>query len=391
MRLTRFVEGFWVGIFFLLVGCSSPSEQSNATISGKYVPPNGQRLLFVGQDSDTISDYQKAVPHDLLEGVTLYTQLKSADPRNTLFGLDKKGNWNSGNVDFQKTLASASHAALAVGLAFDSCNQVHHGAHIVNGDYDDAIHEMVDWFKALSPRPIFLRIGYEFDGPWNCYQKATYKEAFKRIAAIIKQKEADNIVTVWQSATWPDPTIAGDKQSEYDHRLPDHLSSWYPGNESVDWIALSSFYRDLHQWNYVPVDTPAASQDKVLAFARKMRKPVMIAEAAPQAYNLSTLTKGFISLNDQRSVTPIEIWRQWYEPLFGFVEDNKDVVKALAYINTHWESQALWRCDVGASAGTTECPQGYWGDTRVQANPYILEKWLEETQDESAWVQGVWW
>ncbi|MGB2965121.1 MAG: hypothetical protein WBB69_14165 [Anaerolineales bacterium] len=66
--------------------------------------------------------------------------------------------------------------------------------------------------------------------------------------------------------------------------------------------------------------------------------------------------------------TTEQIWEEWYEPYFSFVVNNKDVIRAVVYINTYWDSQALWG---------KPYPTGYWGDSRVQANKIIPECWLE--------------
>ena len=35
------------------------------------------------------------------------------------------------------------------------------------------------------------------------------------------------------------------------------------------------------------------------------------------------------------------------------------------------------------------CTQpGYWGDSRIQANPSISERWLRQIRDESIWLHG---
>ena len=389
-----------IGVTLLLTlsGCfQTPSTVKNTTVltaavdGSKVVVPEGKTLLFMGQDSDTIAAYQHAIPQDDLEGVTLYTQIKSADPNKTFFGLRETGNWGSGDVNIHNTLNSAPDAALAIGLAFDSCNDVHHDQRIANGEYDKSIDYLAEQLKAMAPRPVFLRIGYEFDGPWNCYQKDTFKRAYTRIATKIRAAGAWNVLNVWHSATWPDPTIAAQRVNDYDHRHPAHLSSWYPGDDIVDWMGLSVFYRDLHQWEQAPVDTPARAQDAFVTFARDHNKFVMIAEAAPQAYRIGALKRAFITHNQQQNVSAFEIWNKWYSPVFQFIENNKDVIKALAYINTHWESQPLWRCDEDKRAGDPECPQGFWGDSRVQANTEIQQQWLNEIHNEQKWVQGKWW
>lgn len=357
-------------------------------IEGKFADTNGKTLLFIGQDSDTIASYVKYLPQDPLEGVTLYSMLKSADPERTLYGIFDSADWNAGEVSFNKTLSMTPHAALAVGLATDQCSGINHNENIASGKYDASLKVLLHYFKSLSPRPVFLRFAYEFDGPWNCYEPASFKAAFRRVKKAIEDEKLDNVVMVWQSATWPDPTIAGENTALYDHRSADHLVQWYPGDDVVDWIAMSTFYRDLSQWHYVPVDTPQLAQQRVLAFARAHNKPVMIAEAAPQAYRIGTQTHSFIGLNKQRFHSAQHIWRDWFIPFFSFIHANKDVIRAVAYINAHWESQKMWYCAENASPPASNCPQGNWGDSRVYAHPFIKQKWLKEVNNSEFWVQS---
>lgn len=359
-------------------------------IEGKFTPPDGKTLLFVGQDSDTIADYAKAFPEDQLEGITLYTTLKNSDPEKTLKGLLSKANWQSGDMDFTSTLAAHPTASLAIGLAFDQCNDADaHAVNIASGKYQKSVDKLVSMLKDMAPRNVFLRIGYEFDGPWNCYPQQAYKAAFRYIANKIKTAGATNVATVWQSASWPDPTIAGDNAAVYDHRNPEHLSDWYPGDDVVDWVAISTFYRDLSQWHYTPPDTPAAAQGKALAFARAHAKPVMIAEAAPQGYRIGEQTKSPIMINKPVPHSAQAIWQDWFIPLFAFIDENRDVIRALAYINTHWDAQPMWQCALNTSAPSADCPQGNWGDSRVQAHPYIRKQWLNEISNPDVWIQDA--
>lgn len=367
----------------------------HANLTGKFIPEDNQTLLFIGQDSDTISRYISEVPEDNIEGFTLYTSLKSNDIHRALPGMTQNANWNAGNTDFTKTLNQLPNAALAIGLAFDGCridptgsSTSSHQAQIAQGNYDNAIIHLATQLKTLAPRKVFLRIGYEFDGPWNCYSPAHYKSAFRRIALTLKAQNVTNVVTVWQSATWPDPSIAGERATRYDHRQPNHLLSWYPGDDVVDWIGLSVFYRNLSQWNYQPTYTPQLAQDKLLNFARQKAKPVMIAEAAPQGYHIGKLTQSPIQTNLASPVSAEEIWSNWYQLLFNYVDQNRDIIKALAYINTHWESQGMWYCAPGKQAGNPGCANGNWGDSRVQANPLIKQRWLQEITNADRWVQA---
>jgi len=384
-----------ISSLFLLVSFSVPSQtqdqvkevkdskESTKIQLGKFVPPVNKVLLFIGQDSDTISEYITAVPEDNIEGVTLYSQLKSAKPEETLKAIFKPGFWHAGNVDFTKTLTESPNAAIAVGLAIDNCNQENHQENVATGKYDKTIDVMVKHFKSLAPRKIFLRIGYEFDGPWNCYTPEHYKLAFKRIAKAITKQNAENIATVWQSATWPDSF----GNPIYDTGLSDHLNNWYPGDEYVDWIGMSVFYRNLSQWNYEPPTTPQVGQKSILSFARQHKKPVMIAESAPQGFRIEALTNSVIQENKQKPVKAVDIWRAWYKPYFDFIYANNDVIRAVAYINTHWDFQGMWQCETGIAAGQPGCSQGNWGDSRIQANDEIKARWLKQITNSDYWIQ----
>ena len=57
-----------------------------------------------------------------------------------------------------------------------------------------------------------------------------------------------------------------------------------------------------------------------LDFARKVNKPVFIAEATPRGH--------FFDKED-----PDEVWKKWFEKFFAHMEKNIDVVRATSYIN----------------------------------------------------------
>lgn len=355
----------------------------NKELTAKLLPPDGKQLLIIGQDSDTISEYIAHMAEDNIEGVTLYSQLKTNNIDTTLRGIFSSANWMAGDVDFSKTLSESPDAALALGLALDQCDQPPHAKHITDGDYDLTLNALATYLKQLAPRKVFLRIGYEFDGPWNCYQPESYKTAYRKISAALDAAEADNVATVWQSAVWPDHY----GNESYNLARENHFEQWYPGDDVVDWVGISVFYRDLSQWNYQPPSTPDAGQQAALRFAREKNKPVMIAEAAPQGYRIEGLTQSPIQENKPTPVSAEYIWQNWYVPFFSFIEDNKDVIRAVAYINANWESQAMWHCAPNSPAGQSGCNQGNWGDSRVHANDFIKNKWLEQVNNEQRWIQ----
>ena len=66
-----------------------------------------------------------------------------------------------------------------------------------------------------------------------------------------------------------------------------------------------------------------------LDFARKVKKPVFIAEATPRGH--------FFDKED-----PDEVWEEWFEKFFAHMEKNIDVVHATSYINANWDAQDMW-------------------------------------------------
>ncbi|MEU0554720.1 hypothetical protein [Dactylosporangium sp. NPDC006015] len=349
--------------------------------------PSGDRVLFyLGQDSSTLADFDTAVldtdrGFPVPAGVTLYTNLVGAP----MSGMFQPTNYGAGDNDFPATLNTYG-GGIAVGLFLSDPSQTPLKALAGTADqatvarYRKWLDEFITYFDRTG-RDVFLRIGYEFDGAWNAYDPELYKEAFRYIARRIDRLGARRIATVWQSAAWPRV-----EQAPYAPTAAGHWEQWYPGDEYVDWAGLSHFYGerfDRYQWACETpgnvAATPLAVQESLLNFARKHRKPVFVAESAPQGFDLGNLTAGCIFVDPAtggpRATVPVtaeQIWDTWYAPYFRFIERNRDIVRGVAYINTDWASQSMWNCQPGA------CANGYWGDSRIQANPLILRRFRAE-------------
>ncbi|MBZ0297211.1 MAG: 1,4-beta-xylanase [Anaerolineae bacterium] len=300
----------------------------------KFMPATGQTLFIIGQDlgavgglpgyTDGYVDHVTPFPG----GVTTYTNLHALD------GLTTVANWGSGDVSAQRLVDSPAYAnsVLVIGLWLGNANLTP----IARGDLDRNIDRLAIWIKDQN-RPVFLRIGYEFDGEWNAYQPADYITAFQRIVDRFRALEVTNVATVWQSATWYDGTFQGHDWLE-----------WYPGDDYVDWFGMSYFIAHPPTFN------------AWLDLARSHDKPVMIAESTPKGHDLATEAGG-------------EVWNAWFQGFFDFIHENHDVIKAVAYINVHWEAQPMW--------------QGQdWGDSRVQVNSFLLEQWQREMKSDF-WLQ----
>ena len=221
---------------------------------------------------------------------------------------------------------------LAIGLSM-----VNHEKNVAKGKHDKLIIELGEWIKTTK-RPIFLRIGYEFDGwDWNNYKKKHFLKAWKRIYTIFSKIKVDNVAFVWQSKG------TGSSQKV--------LEDWYPGDEYVDWCGYSYF----------------SNPDKeMIQFARKHKKPVFIAEACP------VLKDNFGNFHSDIKKNPKLIWENWFVPFFKTIEENKDVIKAFSYINVEWKSQLMW--------ATNDYFKNV--DSRIQKSEYLTKKWLAEIAKE---------
>ena len=290
----------------------------------KYVPPADKTLLIVGQTLSMINEYRD------------FTK-KNNNPAgwSAYWGVTEfsgfKGPWTTSSGDVQ------DHNFLV--KKFD--NMVLHSAMWMvgkwevakktsEGQYDDVIQKYARWAKKAD-RPIYLRLGYEFDGPHNELEPEEYVEAYRHIVDIMRKEGVKNVAFVWHS-------YASTPYKNYS------LSEWYPGDDYVDWVAISVFFQP-----YDDILNHKETND-VLNFAKEKGKPVMIAEANP----VLGIDKG-----------DSKVWESWFVDFFSFCY-NKNI-KAIAFINENWQRMNL--------SGI-----GEWKDSRLYNNSEVAEKWLFEIE-----------
>jgi len=300
----------------------------------KFEPPSGKALLIIGQDEDAtggLTNYTNGYVENVVGttagifpgGVTTYTDLT-----NNL-GLYNETNYGAGPLRAQSYIESSnySNSVIAIGLDLQS-GQL---AQAATGALDGNINNLIYWINNQNPRPIFLRIGYEFNATHNGYDGATYIKAWQRIVNMFRTANVTNVAFVWQ---------ADDSQMS-----ESGLAAWYPGDTYVDWVGFSRFL---------------GNGGGMISFARDHKKPCMIAESTPQGHHTST----------EDGTT---LWNNWYAPLFSQVHSNNDVVKALCYINQNWDAQPIW--------------QNTFGDSKIQDNATIKANWLTEIKN-TMWLHS---
>ena len=296
-------------IFSFLFVTSFVFAQRKTGLTGRYVPANNHTLVFCGQnntDSKSFVEINEKTP----AGFMIYTSLQNLE------ALDEDVDYGTGEMSGNFILTNYKKSALQIGLflvgSLDS---------VTDGSLDDNIRKLGEWIKKTNV-PVFLRIGYEFDLPENNYDPELYKQAFKYIVEKLDEQKVKNVAYVWHS---------------YASYNPKGIERFYPGDEYVDWCAISYFANP--QWF------------PMVQFAKAHNKPLMIAECSPATGTNSTEADKI----------------KWYRILFKFIQ-SKDV-KALCYINANWDEQPMFE-------------QYAWGNGKLDVSEKIKSYWLENIKNE---------
>jgi len=278
----------------------------------KFAPPAGKTLVFAGQNDDSFDDYVRttgAAP----AGCMIYTSVQEAG------GLLEPSDYGAGVSSGKYLLDKYPNTAVQIGLYMVDALEG-----VISGQYDDNIDKIGSFIKE-SKRPVYLRIGYEFDGPHNHYDPGKYIAAYRHIADRLKNKGADNIAYVWHSyASFP--------------RV--NYMNWYPGDEYVDWFGISFFAQ--HESEMSPV----------ISLAKQHNKPVMIAESTPSG--IGTTSGAGVS-------------ERWFRRYFDFTA--KYDIKAICYINCNWDDMPMFK-------------DFKWGDCRLAGNSKIKKVWRAEMKSD---------
>lgn len=369
--------------FIAAAGLLAAAASWSAVLAGPGAPKDpSRRLSIVGQDLGAVHGYVESGKFPTPGGVTGYVSLWDIANGSAYYpygglGQDNAGgaykdvDWGAGPTNARNTGLGYPNSALVLGVYMTEEFCAGCLSKLAQGQYDTEIRKLALFVKSMD-KPVFLRIGYEFDGPWNVgYEKTdSYKAAWRRIADTVHAL-APNAITVLQGASSP---VGVDKD----------VAAWYPGDQYVDWVGFSWFLSGHPRQKVLA--------DKILAMARKHGKPVLVAESSPQGYDLSDGTLKAINaiageMDPRLSAapatlladkTPDQIWTEWYKPILDYIEANKDAIRAWAYIDCDWNLQAKW----GAPY-----KEGYWGDSRLQASGAMTEKWNAELA-KPAWMHG---
>ena len=294
-----------ISFFSVLLLCAFILQGPGRTqgLDHPLMPQQG-KLIIIGQQQDSIDGYIRNIG-TVPGGIMIYTSVENVD------GLESPADHQGGIMNAQHYVNQYPHMVLQLALYMRGNLD-----DIIAGVFDFNIVKLARWMKSTGS-PIYLRIGYEFDLPENGYDPQKYQKAYRRIVDVLRAQRVDNVAYVWHSAC----RIEGGNK----------FMDWYPGDDYVDWFAVSIFN---------PMQIKVA--EDFFSIARRHNKSLMIAESAPAGL-FSTRAK-----------------MDWFKHYFEFI-DHYDI-KVVSYINSDWQSYGLFK-----TMG--------WGDTRVEVDPAIQEMW----------------
>ena len=272
-----------------------------------FAPPTGTTLLFIGQDLESIDAYVRATK-DAPAGLMVYTSIQRLE------GLEHPADPGGGIQHARALIARYPNTVLQVGLWM-----VGGLGDVANGVYDAKIARL-GRFLQQADRPVYLRIGYEFDLPENHYDPSAYIWAFRHIVQQLRRQGVENVAFVWHS---------------FASRAERPVIEWYPGDAYVDWFAITYFDQDR------------SDLEPMAKLAREHGKLLMIAEATPRGIG----------------AREAKLWGWWFGPFARFIHEER--VQAVCYINADWDAHPMFH------------GQG-WQDSRVQVNPEVQAAWLAE-------------
>jgi len=335
-----------------LIGCAvSPNVNRQntkliSTRSGRKAirPPAGQVLFIAGQGADQLGGRPaEGLGNGYLDnmptrpgGFTLYCSVASdCTDLNDLARVS----------DLPALKDSVLHLSVSWISDFSPTSKDNNRA-ITTGAFDENIDQLADWCRR-QPRPILMRIGYEFDRGLPTrdfhYDPAYFAQAFCRIVDRCRAAAADNVSSVLASTNFP---------SLVPPLTTESFNRFYPGDDYVDWLGCS-------MWNPTDVDTI------ILSESRKRGKPVLLAETTPIKYNIGETAHYPFCLGKPRKISAQAIWDGWHQPMIDFIRANIDVIGAWHYIAADWSTDSNWKC----------IPAFINCDARPWANPQFLQIW----------------
>lgn len=389
-----------------------------APLQGPHADPQGRTAVIVGQTADGIRDYVLGSRLPLPWGLTLYVAptltsggFTQADGRRSVNEERYRVDYGPQDLAFLNDTQALKGSALAVGFWLGAASGI--DVDLATGSNRSGLNEdqrlwkntqrIVADLKATG-RPVLLRIGYEAEGPWNNHWPAAYRQVWAKVREEIRRQDAHNIATVWQLAAFcpamdywgagiaPGRLIAaqptepgrGTVRNVNADEIAAVYDQWYPG-DAADWTAISVF-------NPQDCSDGYATLQRVVDYLKAKGKPILVAEAAARGYDYDPATRRYtyqqVGQRTRAGLLPAQVWQEWYEPFLGFVRRNREAIRAVALISDDWSRYPHWQCRVDADGKRLSgCEEGNWGNTRLDVDPDLRQRWLRELSADGRWLE----
>jgi hypothetical protein len=322
-------------------------------------------LHMAGQGVDEFEGYRDYLPSD--SRPLAYTTYHSLWDLNATGG----GEYFDKLKDTLDLLGDADrvvlpHISLALtpgGTTLDLINQ---------GAFDFALGELAKGLPRIG-RPVFLRVGYEFNGHWNNYSAASYVQAWKRI----EKEIAKNITQRERTALVWDMTCdeTGDRTD---------WKPYFPGANVVDWWGVNVFQPGK---GFSSLPNATCVLDFVAA-AASQSFPVLIAEAMPRYIGTNSNSSYTCRHPYMKAVCNTTSWDSWFQPFFDVLLA-QPAVKGFSYIDRNClVSDSIDSLPETASIADDDtlgddmlggkphkCEGGQWGDARIETSSEVGPKY----------------
>jgi hypothetical protein len=314
-------------------GAAAAPAPGGGGLERRLQPASGRAVHMAGQSPSEFADYSRYLPAAARPAV--YTQY---------FGLaellgdgDKAARYFAGTRKGLDALGDAGHVVLPhislsltqnVGARTDGTTVP---ADIIAGKYDAALAQFTAAVPLLG-RPMFLRVGFEFNGHWN-----NYIAPWRKIEGAL----ATNPTTRSQVALVWDMSCDAVAPADACTTAAECWQQFWPGDDVVDWVGVNVF-QDGRGKNFSSMPNSSC----VLGFADEAAKrnyPVLIAESFPRFHS---------------TLLGLPTWEAWFAPFFNQLLPHP-AVQGWSYINRD--------CRNATAGGTrTTCVGGLWGDAQIQ-------------------------
>ncbi len=200
---------------------------------------------------------------------------------------------------------------------------------LARGDLDAELRALAAGLRDLD-LPVLLRIGYEFNHPWQAYSTQRYVTGFRRVVRLFAETGACRVAPVWHASVLG---LASRPAQE-----------WYPGDAWVAWWGISLFHHE---------ELDSAALGSFLDAARQHRRPVLVGEAAP-------VLSSRIPFRVRGPASAAEAER-WYARLFALIQRRPEI-KGLSLIAVDWRRLE------------EDLPGWGWPDSRVPVGAPLAEQ-----------------